>query len=166
MHLINQEILLSLQATVEKSVINKWEILKSRIKKATLKFSKNNVKEEKIVISALAEKVNELEARMPLDEKDDKIWKETKTELEEKMLQRTKGMLFRSKVKWQEEGEKNTKYFFSLEKIEVPIDYIFQPNYELSTQSRTKGFFRAIFLDLFLIIFIRASFDAIIFLKI
>ena len=32
------------------------------------------------------------------------------------MLDHTKQVIFRSKVRWYEEGEKNTKYFFSLEK--------------------------------------------------
>ena len=31
-------------------------------------------------------------------------------------MEKTKGVIFRSRAKWYEEGEKNTKYFFSLEK--------------------------------------------------
>ena len=44
-------------------------------------------------------------------------WQDTKIELESKMLERIRGVMFRSKVKWYEEGEKNTRYFYSLEKI-------------------------------------------------
>jgi len=32
------------------------------------------------------------------------------------MLMKTKGAILRSKVRWHEEGERNTKYFYSLEK--------------------------------------------------
>ena len=32
------------------------------------------------------------------------------------MLTKTKGAILRSKVRWHEEGERNTKYFYSLEK--------------------------------------------------
>ena len=41
---------------------------------------------------------------------------DTKIELEDKTLERIRGVMFRSKAKWVEEGEKNTKYFYSLEK--------------------------------------------------
>ena len=33
------------------------------------------------------------------------------------MFERVKGLIFRSKVRWHEGGEKNTKYFFALEKM-------------------------------------------------
>ena len=32
------------------------------------------------------------------------------------MLTKTKGAILRSKVRWHEEGERNTKYFYTLEK--------------------------------------------------
>ena len=32
------------------------------------------------------------------------------------MLRKTKGTILRSKVRWHEEGERNTKYFYSLDK--------------------------------------------------
>ena len=41
---------------------------------------------------------------------------DTKNELEQKIFDRTKGVIFRSKAKWHELGEKSSKYFFSLEK--------------------------------------------------
>ena len=39
-----------------------------------------------------------------------------KRDLEDKLLERVKGLMFRSKVKWYEEGETNSKYFYALEK--------------------------------------------------
>ena len=93
-----------------------WELLKKRIKETTIEFTKNNVTKDRIIISQLSEKVNEYEERLPLNEEETELWQKTKLELEEKMMTRTKGILFRSKVKWYEEGEKNSRYFFSLEK--------------------------------------------------
>ena len=42
--------------------------------------------------------------------------KALKEELEKIIEHRTKGAILRSKSKWDNEGEKNTKYFLSLEK--------------------------------------------------
>ena len=42
--------------------------------------------------------------------------KEKQTELERLMDEKTEGIILRSKVRWYEEGEKSTKYFFNLEK--------------------------------------------------
>ena len=45
-----------------------------------------------------------------------KLRQASKIDLEERLFERTKGIMFRSKAKWYEEGERNTKYFFALEK--------------------------------------------------
>ena len=60
--------------------------------------------------------MNEYEANLPLDKKQDDIYVKTKNDLEEKLVEKIEGMIFRSRVRWFELGEKNTKYFFSLEK--------------------------------------------------
>ena len=60
--------------------------------------------------------MNEYEARLPLSKEEDTLWVNTKSDLEQKLLEKTKGIIFRSKVRWYEEGERNTKYFFALEK--------------------------------------------------
>ena len=71
---------------------------------------------DRLVIAQLSEQVNEYEANLPLNKEEDELWQKTKSELEEKMFLRAQGIIFRSKVKWYELGERNTKYFFSLEK--------------------------------------------------
>ena len=113
---MNSEIEKTLEASKNKSQIERWETLKSRVKKASIDFSKQQSSEDKLIISHLSELVNDYEANLPLTEDDDKLLLQTKTDLEDKLMERAKGILFRSKVKWFEEGEKNTKYFFSLEK--------------------------------------------------
>ena len=114
---MNQELNLTTQLITGKEPCNAWEIIKKRIKKCTIEFAKNSFSESKLVIAQLSEKVNEYEANFPLTKEDQERWQVTKTELEEKLLERAQGIMFRSKVKWYEEGERNTKYFYSLEKI-------------------------------------------------
>ena len=93
-----------------------WEILKKRIKKQTINFSRKKGSQDALVIAQLSEKVNEYEATMPLTKEDDDLYMETKGELEDKLFEKVKGVMFRSKVRWYEQGEKNTKYFYALEK--------------------------------------------------
>ena len=91
-------------------------MLKDRIRTITKKYSKKHVNEEKVVIAQLSEIVSGYESNLPLNREDMNLYEESKAELEEKSLERIRGVMFRSKVKWYEEGEKSSKYFFSLEK--------------------------------------------------
>ena len=113
---MNQEIDSCIVSTSNKDYVERWEIIKRRIKNCAVKYSKNKTSEDKLIISQLSEKVNEYESNLPLNKSEDKLLEETKAELEEKTLDRIKGVMFRSKAKWYEEGEKNTKYFYALEK--------------------------------------------------
>ena len=113
---INKQLQVDLELLKNKEPKERWERLKKRIKKETIEYSKSKASEEKIIISQLSEKVNEYEANLPLTEQDDQLLLESKLELEEKLMERTRGIMFRSKARWYEQGEKNTKYFFTLEK--------------------------------------------------
>ena len=113
---MSKEILITLEASKEKPASKKWEILKERIKKSTRKYSRKKASEDNLIIEQLSEIVNEYEANFPLNKEEDKLLLETKTDLEEKIIEKTQGAMFRSKVRWQEEGETSSKYFFSLEK--------------------------------------------------
>ena len=113
---MNSEIDITLQATSTRNAWDRWELLKKRVKKSSVDYSRSKSKENNLLISTLSEKVNEYEREMPLTERDCELYCETKKELEDKLLERIKGVMFRSKAKWHEQGEKNSKYFFSLEK--------------------------------------------------
>ena len=114
--LINTEIQRTLESVIHKEPMEKWEVLKERIKKTSIEYSKSKSSEDKLVLAQLSESVNEFEANFPLTQEQDKIYMETKKDFEEKMFERIQGVMFRSKTKWYEEGERNTKYFYSLEK--------------------------------------------------
>ena len=114
--LIRQEIVSSITASAQKDFKEIWEIIKKRVKKVTVDYSKSKVREDKLVIGELSEIINDYESSLPLNKNEDQLLQNTKADLEEKLLERVKGIMFRSKVKWFEEGERSSKYFFSLEK--------------------------------------------------
>ena len=113
---MNKEIDTVLKLCEQKNAIESWETLKTRIKKATVQYSQNTISENQVVISNLLEKLNDYQSDLPLSKEDMENMENTQKDLDDKMLEKAKGMLFRSKVRWYELGEKSTKYFFSLEK--------------------------------------------------
>ena len=117
LHDMNKEIEQFKVETKELNPIQRWENLKQTVKNFTIKYTKRQKSDESIIISQLTEKVTEYESRLPLTRHEDNLLEKTKCELEEKTLERIKGVMFRSKVKWYEEGERNTKYFYALEKM-------------------------------------------------
>ena len=113
---MNQEITTSLECSSMKCPKDRWEIVKKRIKQASVDFSRRKISREQLALAQLSEKVNEYEASLPLTKEEDELHENTKTELEELSMERIRGIMFRSKVKWYEQGERSTKYFYSLEK--------------------------------------------------
>ena len=101
----------------EQNPSERWELLKKKVKTFSVQYAREQVREDRIIIANLSEKVNEYEENLPLNRDDDELYEKTKIDLEDKTLKRIQGVMFRSKARWQEEGERNTKYFFSLEKI-------------------------------------------------
>ena len=131
---MNKEISKTLQVCDHKSPKEKWEYLKVRIKKTAVKFSRQQASESNLVISQLMEKVDEYETRLPLTKEEDEILQTTKADLDEKTMEKAAGAIFRSKVKWYEQGEKGTKYFFALEKTK----YNAKTCYEIITEDNKK----------------------------
>ena len=113
---MNNEIDQFIEDSSHHNPLTLWERLKIKIRNVSKDFARNQTSEENLIISQLSEKVNEYEASLPLNKDQDALLEETKTELEEKLFSKVKGMMFRSKAKWYEQGEKSSKYFFSLEK--------------------------------------------------
>ena len=113
---MNKEIEATIASCENRHPVDTWEILKSRIKKYTVGFARTVVSEQNIVIGNLSEKLNEYFSKLPLDKRETELMEKTQKDLDEKMMEKAKAMLFRSKARWHELGEKSTKYFFSLEK--------------------------------------------------
>ena len=114
--LINSEVGKLISNSQSQKPHERWEDIKSMVKELTVKFARKQSSENKLIISQLSERVNYYESQLPLTREEDNLLCETKQELENLMIERIKGIMFRSKVQWAEQGEMNTKYFFSLEK--------------------------------------------------
>ena len=85
----------------------------------TIKYSKIKAKQRKNEELALQDKANDLLQKSEKNPSDKQLLNElytTKLRLQTIMRQKTKGAILRSKARWHEQGERNTRYFFNLEK--------------------------------------------------
>ena len=86
----------------------------------TIKYSKRKAKKYRDGEKLLHKKVNDLQVRAENNPHNRNIILELQraswSRLKQIMLTKTKGAILRSKVRWHEEGERNTIYFYSLEK--------------------------------------------------
>jgi len=109
---------------IEKENVNfcdKWEMLKIKCREFTQRFCAQNKKCEDVLRRDLEKKLkmiqNEIDEVDVIDEQTKKEFIRVKYELEELYKKDCRGASIRARVKWIEEGEKNTKYFMGLEKI-------------------------------------------------
>ena len=105
-----------IQSTTALPPVRRYQRVKSKAKKELQKIAREIADERQLVIAQLSENLNDLEERLPLSRSDMTLYMNTKNELEQIILEKARTAIFRSKVKWAEEGEKNTKYFLNLER--------------------------------------------------
>ena len=72
----------------EKTGLERWEILKARIKKVSNDYARSVSSETKLVISNLLEKVNDYQSQESLSEEDIRILEATQEELNEKNVRK------------------------------------------------------------------------------
>ena len=97
----------------------KWDLIKMEIRGFTIMYSKRKAKKFRDEEKLLHQKVNDLQVTANNNPHNRNIRLELQratARLKKIMLTKTKGAILRSKVRWHEEGERNTKYFYSLEK--------------------------------------------------
>ena len=85
----------------------------------TIQYSKRKAKQHRDEEKILHQKVNNLQAKAEKNPHDRNIILElqrVRSHLKIITLTKTKGAILRSKVRWHEEGERNTKYFYNLQK--------------------------------------------------
>ena len=97
----------------------KWDMMKYEIRKYTCSYSARKKKDQNIEENHLQNKLNRLEIQLGNIQSADVLseYEECKKRLNEIHEQKSKGAIIRSRARWQEEGEKSTKYFFDLEKV-------------------------------------------------
>ena len=96
-----------------------WEMIKLEMREASMKYSKVKIKamknEEANIESALAALERRLEQAVANKDALEEQIRCKKNELENIIQYKTKGAIIRSKARWYNEGEKNSKYFLNLE---------------------------------------------------
>ena len=97
---------------------DRWELIKFEASNFSQNWARQKASERRLIISQLHEKVTELEDELSMqyEEKKQDILTRTKEDLNELEIERAKGTIFRTRSKWTIEGERNTAYFFGLEK--------------------------------------------------
>ena len=100
--------------------IQLWEYVKCQIKTDTILFSSKKSKENRKLEYDLKEKLQTFEQNLSSISNIEDIeyceYIRIKSDWESHILRKNNGIILRSKAKWVEEGEKNTKYFLNLEK--------------------------------------------------
>ena len=97
----------------------KWDLIKMEIRVFTVKYSKMKAKKRENEEMTLKKKAEKLLLESGKNPKDKRILNElyaTNLRLQNIMHHKTKGAILRSKARWHEHGEHNTRYFFNLEK--------------------------------------------------
>ena len=97
----------------------KWDMCKIKIRDMCIEYSKSKKTKQKSYIKDLQNELNTIESKLSQDTNNNDLLlrRETiKKELEIFSIQESKSAQIRSRVKFIEEGEKNTKYFLNLEK--------------------------------------------------
>ena len=96
----------------------KWELLKRDAMIFSQQKAIEHAGEKRLIISQLYEKVNELQTKLDkqYQESTDDLLRRTQSDLEELENEKTLGIMFRSKARWHCEAERNTSYFYALEK--------------------------------------------------
>ena len=123
-HLRKPEFLQQLIESTEKDINTtthlqsdeRWNVIKQRLQKTLKRLTRKQTSEKNIIISNLSEKLAEMEEQRPLNLHQQVIYNRTEEDLIGFMTEKTNSIKFRCRVKWYEEGEQNTKYFFNLEK--------------------------------------------------
>ena len=96
-----------------------WEMVKMEIRELTVRFSKLKVKrnrdEEKLLTSRFAQLSAKLQTAYSKDDKAE--LERIKIKFSDFQTEKTRGAIIRSRGRWYEHGEKNSKYFLNLEKL-------------------------------------------------
>ena len=102
------------------SFCEKWEMVKIKCREFTQRFCAKNKNKDDLLRKDLEKKIgiiqNKVDGVDVIDEQMKKEYIRVKHELEDLYEKDCKGASIRARVKWIEEGEKNTKYFMGLER--------------------------------------------------
>ena len=100
-----------------------WEMIKLKVREQSMMYEKTKQTNMSRIEEELEKTINWLQKEIDRSSRDEPGKQEMHRELEKKQREleqiiehKTKGAILRSKCRWYNEGEKNTKYFLNLEK--------------------------------------------------
>lgn len=96
--------------------IQKWELFKFKVREVSIKRSKDIKKESIAKETQILDELNTLLKKTNLTEDDEVKINKLKSDIDKYYVELAKGAFIRSRCKWLEKGEKNSSYFFALEK--------------------------------------------------
>ena len=104
----------------------KWDLIKMEIRTATIAYAKTQARMRRDYSIDLLKDINTVESKLSTNPSDELVeqYNSLKSEFERLESIKTKGTMLRSKAKWIEDGEKNTKYFINLEKRNYKAKHI------------------------------------------
>ncbi|KAJ8047357.1 hypothetical protein HOLleu_06338 [Holothuria leucospilota] len=104
----------------------RWELLKFNIRKTSMKFAKERAKEMRLKEKKLIQKIADLEQQFYVNRSPviHTQLREAQNDLLLYYEYKLKGTMIRSRARWVEDGEKNSKYFFNLEKRNKALNSI------------------------------------------
>lgn len=100
----------------------RWEMIKMQIVDASRSYSRIKASEKNQHLKELVTQIEWLTTQLEIDpdgeqEHIEAMLNTCKQDYNELMDQKVRGMLFRSKCRWYQEGERSSKYFFNLKKF-------------------------------------------------
>lgn len=101
----------------------KREFFKYRVRNIAIKRSKSIKNSRNRTVTKFKQKLYKLSVKEKITEEEELERKDISLQLGEYYMDIAKGAFIRSRAKWLEEGEKSSKYFFSIEK-RVKMGYV------------------------------------------
>ena len=103
-----------------------WDMIKMEMRGFCVQYSKRKNRERRNIEKDLSEQIDAIMKALATNRSKENITKlyRLRSELNKIVEYRTKGAIIRSRTKWHEQGEKNTKYFLNLEKRQKEKTYI------------------------------------------
>ena len=103
-----------------------WDMIKMEMRGFCVQYSKRKSRERRNREKELSDQIDALMKTLATNKSKENIAKlyRLRSELNKIIEYRTKGAIIRSKTRWHEQGEKNTKYVLNLEKGQNAKSYI------------------------------------------